>query len=244
MLTRSTTWLVLLALGMIATPPGHAQASAGYQNFGFRSYAGGNANYRQAANSGMGGYPQNNNSYNTGFSGMSRSYSGRTYNTSRSSMAAQQLAQRASAIWQNTPVGKPNGIMPQMSKKEMLRIFMEGGTPETPMSSAPAPDNSGRNSEAKSTAYNNYQTAENEARKARNARERTRGYDKDQWHRKNDAEQAQYAANNANYAAQRAEYAGNNGDEQARHYAGLARAAANRAREDANYARYNADTMH
>lgn len=132
-----------------------------------------------------------------------------------------------------------NGLIPPMSKRDMLRIFLEGGTPGS--TGAPAP--SRNNGAADSTAYSNYQTAENEATRARNAEQRVRYYDTDTWSRKNDASTAEYAANNANYAAQRAESAAYNGDSQARSYASLARAAANRARQSANQARYNADTM-
>jgi hypothetical protein len=132
-----------------------------------------------------------------------------------------------------------NGLIPPMSRQDMLRIFLEGGTPGSPGSPAP----SGNTSGADSTAYSNYQTAENEASKARNAEQRVRYYDTETWSRKNDASTAEYAANNANYAAQRAESAAYNGDSQARGYASQARAAANRARQSANQARYNANTM-
>lgn len=220
-------------------PAAHAQSSPGYQNFGFRSYC--NTGYRHS-NAGIGGYPSNN-SFNTGFSGLSRTTSGRVYSTSRSTAAAQQMARQMSNLWsQNPAVQELHGMMPQVSKQEMMRVFVEGGTPNMPGSSAPAP--SGNSSAATSTAYSNYQTAENESTKARNYAQRVRGYDRDTWSRKDDASRAEYAANNANYAAQRAESAAYNGDSQARGYANLARQAANRARADANQARYNADTMH
>jgi hypothetical protein len=195
---------------------------------------------------------------------LTQTYDGRTYSTQRSSQAANELAHQVSAFWANTPVGRAmaqqpqqgmaqvrqatsgpaptmNGLLPHMSKQEMLRIFMEGGTPQSSGSYASAP--SGGSSAGTSTAYTNYQTAENEATKARNAAQRVRYSDRDTWSRKNDASTAEYAANNANYAAQRAESAAYSGDSQARGYANLAREAANRARGDANQARYNADTM-
>ncbi|MCC7528009.1 MAG: hypothetical protein IT342_05765 [Candidatus Melainabacteria bacterium] len=135
------------------------------------------------------------------------------------------------------------GLMPSITKREMLRIFLEGGSPQS-TGGGYASGPSGASTTATSTAYTNYQTAVNEERKARYAAERARNHNTDQWHRKDDANTAYYAANNANYAAQRAESAAYNGDSQARNYAGLARACANRARGNANQARYNADTMH
>ncbi len=134
------------------------------------------------------------------------------------------------------------GLMPSITKREMLRIFLEGGSPQ-PTGGGYASGPSAASSAATHTAYTNYQTAVNEERKARYAAERARNRNTDQWHRKDDANTAYYAANNANYAAQRAESAAYNGDSQARNYAGLARACANRARGNANQARYNADTM-
>lgn len=137
------------------------------------------------------------------------------------------------------------GMFPGMSKQELMRVFLEGGTPESPgsySSSASAPDLSGQYASARSTAYNNYQTATNENTKARNEAN-TAHYNHDKWTRKSAADRAEYAANNAQYAAERAESAANNGDAQARHYASLARQEANRARASANQARYNANTI-
>lgn len=253
----------LILLGTTATP-GLAQ-TAGYPNFGFRSYS--NTSQR-SYNCGMGGRTTNN-SFNSGFSSLSQpsnsmQYSQRThqYNTQVSDAAARKLAQQVTSICSRTPAGmmmsqsqpgmgqgqqslaQPaptmSGLMPNVSRQEMLRVFLEGGTPQSGgggFGQAP----SGGSSSGSSAAYSNYQTAENEASKARNAANRAR-YDKDQWNRKNDASQAEYAANNANYAAQRAESAAYSGDAQARGYASQARQCANRARHDANQARYNADT--
>lgn len=292
--THHKQWqfLLLLTLGFLSSMP-RCLAQSGYQNYGFRSYCNnGRSNY----NTGIGGCTTNN-SFNSGFSGYCQTYDGATYNTQRSTQAAQQLAREASTIWNSMPVGRAltqaarqaqsgqqpqmgsqysqyqtnqqpgqgymlpgadpgsappavpqqaqsmnglGGLIPPMSKRDMLRIFLEGGTPSS-FGAAPAP--SGNNSAADSTAYSSYQTAENEATKARNSEQRVRYYDTDTWSRKNDAETAEYAANNANYAAQRAENAAYNGDSQARNYASMARAAANRARQSANEARYNANTM-
>lgn len=243
---------LILLIGTTSTP---SLAQNGYPNFGFRSYC-------PRSSGGIGGYP-NQTSFNTGFSGLSETSAGTYYSTQRSTQAAENLAKEVSSIWTpmmkaltqqpqqamanakqslSQPAPTMNGLLPAMSKQEMLRIFMEGGTPQSPGPSASAP--SGQSSAATSTAYSNYQTATNEATKARNAAERVRGYDQDQWSRKNDASQAEYAANNADYAAQRAESAAYNAGSQAQGYANLAREAANRARADANNARYNADTMH
>lgn len=139
-------------------------------------------------------------------------------------------------------------IFPNLSKQDMLRVFLEGGTPDMPGSggyqgSASSGQSSANASQARSTAYSNYQTAANEETKSRNCAN-TAHYDKDKWNRKNAADRAYYAANNANYAAERAEAAANSsGDSQARGYANSARACANRARYNANQARYNADTI-
>jgi hypothetical protein len=135
-----------------------------------------------------------------------------------------------------------SAMMPRMSRREMTRIFFEGGSPMGggPMGgggSAPNPNSAA----STSNAYSNYQTAVNEESKSRNYANTAR-YDGSEWNRKNAASQAEYAANNAEYAAQRAESAAYSGDSQARGYANLARGAANRARENANRARYNADT--
>lgn len=138
-----------------------------------------------------------------------------------------------------------SGMFPGISRQEMLRVFIEGGMPESSGSQAYQGFNPGppQNSSSNSTnAYYNYQTAENEATKARNYANTAR-YDKNKWNRKNAASQAEYAANNANYAAQRAESAAYSGDSKTRGYANLARQAANRARNNANQARYNANTI-
>ncbi len=213
-------------------------------------------------NAGIGGYASNN-SFNSGLSSFSSTANSRGYSTQRSTQAAQNLARSVSRAWTNTGIARAasnpqqgmaqaqqwssqpaptmNGLLPQMSKHQMLRVFLEGGTPQAMENRAPTP-NAG-NSNATSVAYSNYQTAENESRKAYNSAQRVRYSDKDTWSRKNDASHAEYAANNADYAAQRAESAAYNGDSQARGYANLARQAANRARSNANQARYNADTM-
>lgn len=224
------------------------------QNYGYRNY------------SGFGGNTSNG-SFNGGFGGLSPQtqqlpqtrYQAVPSQSNGTSMAA--LEQTLNAIdtrtsWERTPVsvgqsipaGAPatmgntmGGIIPGLSRQEMLRVFLEGGTPQTSDSygNSPQPANSSANT---STAYSNYQRAQNEANKARNEANTAR-YNKDKWYRKNAATQAEYAANNAEYAAQRAESAAYSGDSQARSYANLARQAANRARQSAKQARYNADTL-
>lgn len=166
---------------------------------------------------------------------------GRQSYESRPSTYRGRPANRGLPPYQNQVATGGGGIFPGVSKQEMLRIFLEGGSPQTspvPMSQA----QSGRNSANTSNAYSNYQQAQNEANKARYQADRAR-YEKDKWNRKNAASQAEYAANNAEYAAQRAESAAYSGDSQARSYANLARQAANRARASANQARYNANTI-
>lgn len=154
----------------------------------------------------------------------------------------QRPAQLAASPAGSMPNNMRGGMFPRMSRQEMMRIFMEGGTPMGMGGGGGGAAPPQSNSAATSTAYSNYQTACNEESKSRNYANTAR-YDGSKWNRKNAAEQAEYAANNANYAAQRAESAAYNGDSQARGYANLAREAANRARENANQARYNADTM-
>lgn len=140
-----------------------------------------------------------------------------------------------------------SGMFPGVSRQEMLRVFIEGGMPDSSANQGyrgfnPAPSASGKASSNNTNVYYDYQTAENESTKSRNYSNTAR-YDKDKWNRKNAASQAEYAANNAEYAAQRAESASYNGDAQAKSYANLARQAANRARYNANQARYNANTI-
>lgn len=169
----------------------------------------------------------------------------RAVNQPQESMAQIPQSQPGRASVMSAPAPTMNGMLPPMSKQEMLRIFLEGGTPESGQNYGAASQASQTASSAKTgNAYSNYQAAVNEATKAHNAAQRVRNYDKETWNRKNDASQAEYAANNADYAAQRAESAAYSGDSQARGYANLARQAANRARNDANLARYNAETMH
>ena len=247
----------VLFASSVSTTQCQAQ-STGYPNFGFHSYC----NTGRTSNlNGIGG-SNASNSFDSGLSGLSRASNGTVYSTSRNTKAAQQLARRVGRTWANMPVPRSvnqngqeiaqvqqsiqepatstNGLLPPMSKQEMLRTFLEGGTPQSTGGYAAQGTAS---STATSSAYSNYQTAENEATKSYNAAQRVRYYDKDTWHRKNDASQAEYAANNANYAAQRAQSAAYNGDSKSRGYANLARQAANKARYNANQARYNADTM-
>lgn len=251
--------LLLVVICMINATANSQPCAAqvpGYPNSGFRSYC--NGGYRNT-NTGF-GTPAPQNSFNSGLSGLSRTSTGYGYSTQRSSMAAQQLARQIGNIWSRTPVGRSmmapeqgtgsvqqssqgmGGMFPRMTKQEVMRIFFEGGTPQSMGGGAPGP--SAGSSQATSTAYSNYQTAENESSKAYNYAQRVRYSDTDTWSRKDDASNAEYAAQNANYAAERAESAAYNGDSEARGYANLARQAANRARSNADQARYNADTMH
>lgn len=210
---------------------------------------------------GIGGQAQRQNSFNNGYSAFNTARPQNYGSTPASLEQKLQAVESSNNVgWYQAPVSAPQAVpmqqanpnnrsamFPGISKKEAMRIFFEGGTPNMPGvgsysafgGTAPA---SGANSGASSTAYSNYQTARNEETKARNYSNTAR-YDSNKWNRKNAATQAEYAANNANYAAQRAESAAYNGDSQARSYAQLARASANRARESANRARYNANTI-
>lgn len=250
--TQFTVKAIIVVTALQVAPSVECLGQTGYSNYGgFRSYTNsGGRNY----NSGMVGTAPNY-SYDTGFAGVKQTSSGRQYSNTNSSNAARSLGRQVNtvmsrmlpaAVQAQQMTGQSaqtsGGMFPTSPRQEMMRTFFEGGSPQLSGSGSFSPPNSNA-SNATSTAYSNYQRAENEASKARNAAQRTRSYDKDQWHRKNSASQAEYAANNADYAAQRAESAAYSGDSQARGYASQARAAANRARADANRARYNADTM-
>src|SRR5260221_458745 len=85
--------LIVLATGS-ATLPCEAQNS-GMPYGGFRSYCNtGPRNYSAP----MGG-TRTYNSFNSGFSGFSQTTSGATYNTQRSTQAAESLAHNLSAMW-------------------------------------------------------------------------------------------------------------------------------------------------
>ncbi|MBX9685393.1 MAG: hypothetical protein K2X27_01750 [Candidatus Obscuribacterales bacterium] len=240
--------LFCLALIFGTAPSGTGQ---NYKPSGnFRSYSGG-----------FGSAPAGS-SYNGAFGNLNQ-ISQTQYNPATSNRGGQRnysnpsLEETLNAIdnpaaWYRTPVSAAaasppsqntaiSGIMPNVSKKEVLRVFLEGGNPQLNNQTATCPGPA-YNSSNSSTAYSAYQTAENEAAKARNQESRAR-YGNDQWNRKNAASQAEYAARNANYAASRAESAAYGGDSKAQSYANLARQAANRARASADRARYNADTI-
>jgi hypothetical protein len=220
-----------------------------------------------AQNYGFGGQSSSGNSFNGGYSALNTKpqpyYSSARNNSSSLEQKLQAVENSNNVGWyQASPPAtqaarasvqqlSPNNrspIFPSVSKKEAMRIFFEGGTPNVQgagsygafgSAAAPAPAN---NSAATSNAYSNYQKARNEETKSRNYANTAR-YDSNQWNRKNAASYAEYAANNAYYAAQRAESASYSGDSQAKSYASLARDCANRARANADRARYNADTI-
>jgi hypothetical protein len=163
-------------------------------------------------------------------------YQMQQYQMQQQRMQMQQQQQQQ----QQMQMQQQQGMMPRPSRRDLMRVFLEGGSVQSP--GAQVPSGNMTNPGASSTAYSNYQRAANEASTARNYANKAR-YDKDKWIRKDSATRANYAANNANYAAQRAEAAAYNGDANARGYANMARAEANRARASADQARYNADTI-
>lgn len=245
---KSLFWLVL-SIAISSSDDCSAQ-NYNSPSFGFRTYSGFGTN-------------QASNNFNAGFSGLNptpqRMPQRSTYQPAASNSAPNtmlSLEQKLNTIdnntgWSRTPVSiapprnslnASSAMFPRMTKQEALRIFLEGGTPQTQGGGAGSYGSSSLSGANASTAYSNYQTAVNEEAKARNWANTAR-YDSNKWNRKNAATQAEYAANNANYAAQRAESAAYSGDGQARSYANLARQAANRARDNANRARYNADTI-
>ncbi|PWT99735.1 MAG: hypothetical protein C5B53_04980 [Candidatus Melainabacteria bacterium] len=124
-------------------------------------------------------------------------------------------------------------------RQQVLKSFLNGSGSQ-PANNAAQPAQS--KSFSGSTAYSDWQRAENEAIRARNYASKAR-YDQNQWNRKDSANSANYAANAARQASDRVYYASLNGDPTAKQYASKAKAAADRARADANRARYNADTI-
>lgn len=122
------------------------------------------------------------------------------------------------------------------AKQQMLRMLFGGSG----NSNSGSNSNNNQNKFSSSTAYSDYQQAENQAAKAHDAEERAR-YDKDKGNRESDASEAYYAANAARDASDRVYYASQDGDPTAQQYAAKARAAADRARADSDQARYYAD---
>lgn len=204
-----------------------------------------------------------NNSFNSGLSSVSRTtkrYTRPLPNHSRSTQAMLQLSgtlKRASQAWShvnvnmaplNQALAQPatgiSGILPPMSRKEMMRIFIDGGTPQLNNRTAgfgsapPGPPSTGSDA---SYVYSNFRTAEKEANLASDACDRAR-YKDESSDKAYEASEAEYCASNAEYAAQCAEStAFALGDPQSQDYAYRARSAANRARGSAKSARYYAD---
>ncbi len=129
-------------------------------------------------------------------------------------------------------VGQPN--IPVNGRQQFLRMLF-GGSPQTNSTKE------NNNKWGSSTAYSDWQEAENQASKARDAEERAR-YDKDKGNRQSNASEAYYASEAARQASDRVYYASQNGDPTAKQYDDRARAAADRARADSDRARYYADT--
>lgn len=130
----------------------------------------------------------------------------------------------------------------QMMRQQMLRTLF-GSNPSLGGRS-PSSNINREKSKAdwgSSTAYSDWQEAENQASKAHNAEEKAR-YEKDKWRSKDDASEAYYAANAARNASDRVYYASLKGDPTAREYVDRAKAAADRAHADSGRARYYADT--
>ena len=143
-------------------------------------------------------------------------------------------------------IQRQQAAIPNVSRQIMKSFF--NGNFAGAMGGSPAPPAASRSAQppqksyGSSTAYSDWQRAENEAIRARNYG-RTARYDKDKWDRKNAADRAYYASNAARAASDRVYYASLNGDPQAKQYASQARAAADRAKADSDRARYNADTI-
>ena len=116
---------------------------------------------------------------------------------------------------------------------------MSGSAATQPMLTNPSGINT--NNQGSSSAYSDWQTAENQASRAYNAEEKAR-YDKDKWRRGEDANDAYYAAKAARNASDRVYQASVKGDPSAQQYADKARDAAERAKGDAERARYYADS--
>lgn len=139
-------------------------------------------------------------------------------------------------------IQRQQAAIPNVSRQIMKSFFNGNFAGAMGGGSAPSPTPPPQKSYGSSTAYSDWQRAENEAIRARNYG-RTARYDKDKWARKNAADRAYYASNAARAASDRVYYASLNGDPTAKQYASKARDAADRAKADADRARYNADTI-
>lgn len=236
--------------------PNSGNQNFGNQNFGNQPYVNQN-NANQSY--GIAGRTANN-SFNTGLSGVSKttkSFTGPMPNHSRSTQAMLQLTKtlgRAGQAWSHVsvnmapinqalvrPATSMQGILPPMSRKEMLRIFIDGGYPQLNNRTSSTGSTAPSGSDA-SYVYSNFRTAEKEANLAYDACDRAQYADEGSDKRYN-ASEAEYCASNAEYAAQCAEStAFLLGDPQSKDYAYRARDAANRARNSASKARYYADS--
>lgn len=144
--------------------------------------------------SGFGWQQAQQNSFNGGYSGLNTNsqqyYQSPQRNPQHNNAAS--LEQKLQAVENSNSVGwyqapappaqqmqapvqaNPNnrsGMFPGISKKEAMRIFFEGGTPDMGGSgsfgNAPAPSGPTSNPAATSNAYSNYQRARNEETKKR-----------------------------------------------------------------------------
>jgi hypothetical protein len=139
--------------------------------------------------------------------------------------------------WQQIEQQQAN--RPAVARQVLKSVLLNGGLSQ-PANNAAQPAQG--KSFSGSTAYSDWQKAENQAIRARNFASKAR-YDQNQWNRKDSANSANYAAESARQASDRVYQASLNGDPVAKQYTGKARAAADRARADADRARYNADTI-
>jgi len=127
---------------------------------------------------------------------------------------------------------QPNNAL--YARQQLLRALL-GGSPQA---------NSSADSKANwssSSAYSDWQEAENQASRAHDAESRA-SYSKEKWAKQDDASTAYYASEAARAASDRVYQASLAGDPTAKQYASKARAAADRARADSDQARYYADT--
>ncbi len=88
------------------------------------------------------------------------------------------------------PTGAPDASL--MMRRQMLKMMLNEGSS--------SPSSSAKSFTGSSSAYSDWQKAENEASRAHNYAQKAR-YQEDRWARKDSASQANYAADAARYAS-------------------------------------------
>lgn len=198
---------------------------------------------QQAARQGGLGYPNQNAYRGNGFS-YPQQQPGSIF--SQSPLRPQQQAPRGpfGGLFGGQQAAAPPVRAP-MTKRDLLRMFLEGDSSSTPSSSdsKQAAYQKQQNNQRKYNSAASYrQTAEDAAMRALGAEERTRYGNKSS--RMSAADEAYYAAQAARGAANSATAAASGGALNANDAAASARNAADRAQASADRARANANSYH